>query len=204
MKLPGLLYKLGVVDVSRIEQEVLKLTEEQWTEWDLRQKRYVVHSSTETFPFIFSEYGEPSKTYNHDTEAWNVTSPLIDKLEKFYNRKAGAAILVKLKPYRDILLHTDAGWFNNTNRVHIPIITDPNIFFSFKKNGTVYKYHLKRGEIYEFNNLVEHGVTNQTATNRVHLMVDMLPNSVLDPGVQRSRLESIGYSSLEIKELLTA
>lgn len=201
MKLPGLLYKLGTVDVSRIEQEVLKLTDEQWAEWDLRQNRYKVHSATETYPLLFSEYGEPSKTYNQDTTAWKVTKPLIEKLESFYNKKAGAVIFVRLKPYTDIIPHVDSGWFLKTHRVHIPIVTDPNVFFIFPDKRL--KYHLARGEIYEFNNIAKHGVRNKTPIGRVHLMVDMLPESIVNPGVGKSPLESVGYNSLEIKELLT-
>ena len=86
MKLPGLLYKIGEVDTSKIEEYVNALTNEQWIEWALRQNRYKVHSATESYPFIFSEYGEEPKTYNQDTEIWKVVKPLIDKLEKFYKQ----------------------------------------------------------------------------------------------------------------------
>lgn len=197
MKLPGLLYKLGTLDVSILERKVNTLTQEQWIEWDLRQNRYQVHSSTESYPFIFSEYGEPPKTYNMDTVLWTHVSPVLSKLERYYNRQAAAAVLVKLKPQAEILPHTDGGWFVNTHRVHIPIITDPEILFILNKK----KYHLERGGIYEINNLVQHSVINPTNVERVHLMIDLLPDTLLNPAIAESRLESIGYNSLEIKEL---
>lgn len=197
MKLPGLLFKIGEVDTSKIEEYVNALTNEQWIEWDLRQNRYKVHSATESYPFMFSEYGEEPKTYNQDTETWKVVKPLIDKLEKFYNRKAGAIVLVKLKPRTNIIPHTDGGWFVDTHRIHIPIITHPNILFSLDGK----RVHLKKGWIYELNNLVEHGVQNPTDIGRVHLMVDILPNQVLNTAVLKSPLESIGYESLKINEL---
>ncbi len=199
MKLPGLLFKLGTVDVSEIEQEVNKLTPEQWIEWDLRQNRYKVHSATESYPLMFSEYGEEPKAYNVGAPLWNISQPLINKLEAFYNRKVGSAVYVKLKPHTNIIPHTDGGWFNNTHRVHVPIVTDPRITFSL----TDKKFHLERGIIYELNNLVEHGVENPTDVGRVHLMVDILPDKPANPGVLKSPLESIGYKSLEINKLLT-
>lgn len=197
MKLPALLYKIGEVDTSEIEQHVIALTNEQWIEWDLRQNRYKVHAATESYPFMFSEYGEEPKTYNQDTEIWNVVKPVIEKLEKFYNRKVGAAVLVKLKPKRNILPHTDGGWFVDTHRLHIPIVTDPDILFTIADK----KVHLKKGWIYELNNLVEHSVLNPTDVERVHLMVDILPKQVVNSAILKSPLESIGYNSLEINEL---
>jgi len=198
MKLPNLLYKIGEVDVSTIEEHVNQLTQEQWIEWDLRQNRYKVHSATESYPFLFSEYGEEPKEYNHDTNLWNVVKPLIGKLEKFYNRKAGAVVLVKLKPNTNIIPHTDGGWFVDTHRLHIPIITNPGIIFTLTNK----RVHLKKGWIYELNNLVQHGVINPTDVGRVHLMVDLDPKHPLNPAIQKSPLESIGYESLKINELV--
>ena len=171
MKIPSLLNKIGVVDTSKIEQLVNALTSEQWIEWDLRQNRYKVHSATESYPLMFSEYGEQPKIYNQDTEIWNVIKPLIEKLERFYNGKAASVVLVKLKPRTNILPHTDSGWFVNTHRIHIPIITHPDIFFTIVDK----KVHLEKGSIYELNNIVLHSVVNPTDLGRVHLMVDILP-----------------------------
>lgn len=199
MKLPGLIFKIGTVDIKVIEQEVLNLTLEQWKEWDLRQNRYKVHSATESYPLMFSEYGEEPKTYNVGTPLWNVSQNLIGKLEVFYNRKVGAAVYVKLKPRTNIIPHTDGGWFVNTHRVHIPIVTDKRILFSLDSK----KFHLERGSIYELNNLVKHGVENPTDVSRVHLMVDILPDRPANPAILKSPLESIGYESLKINELLT-
>jgi aspartyl/asparaginyl beta-hydroxylase (cupin superfamily) len=193
MKLPGLLFKLGSVDVSRIEQEINKLTQDQWIQWDLRQNRYKVHSATESYPLMFSEYGEEPKTYNVGSPLWDATEYLIKRIETFYNRKVGAAVFVKLKPNTNILPHTDGGWFVDTHRVHLPIITDPRILFSL----TDKKFHLKRGTIYELNNLVVHGVENPTNIGRVHLMIDVLPDKVVDPTISRSPIQKIGYKALE-------
>jgi hypothetical protein len=197
MKLPDLLYKIGEIDVTELEQHVKKLSQHEWVEWDLRQNRYKVHSATESYPFMFSEYGEEPKLYNQKSDIWCVVEPHIKRLENFYNRKAGAIVLVKLKPNTNIIPHTDGGWFVDTHRIHIPIITHPDIIFTL----TDKRVHLKKGWIYELNNLVEHGVENPTSIGRVHLMVDILPKRIVNPAVLKSPLESIGYESLKINEL---
>ena len=197
MRLPGLLYKIGKVDTSKIEECVNALTSEQWMEWDLRQNRYKVHAATESYPFMFSEYGEETKTYNLDTEIWNIVKPVVTRVEEFYNRKAIIVALVKLKPKTNIVPHTDGGWFVHTHRIHIPIITDPRIIFILDTK----KFHMESGYVYEMNNLVQHSVINPTDIGRVHLMIDLMPDQVLNPAVLKSPLESIGYESLKINEL---
>lgn len=197
MKLPGLLFRVLDVDVSELREEVNKLTESEWIDWELRQNRYKVHSTTQSYPFYFSEYGETAKAYNIDTRLWELTKPIIEELEHWYNRRAEVILLVKLLPFKSIRPHTDGGWFVHTHRIHIPIITDPDILFIVDAK----KFHLECGYAYEMNNVVEHGVQNPTDIGRVHLMVDILPNEVLNPAVLKSPLESIGYESLKINEL---
>ena len=197
MKLPGLLFRVLEVDVSDLREEVNKLTESEWIDWELRQNRYKVHSTTQSYPFYFSEYGETAKAYNIDTKLWELTKPIIEKVEQWYNRRAEVSLLVKLLPFKSIRPHTDGGWFIDTHRIHIPIITDPDILFILDGK----KFHLECGYAYEMNNLVEHSVVNPTAVGRVHLMVDIHPNTILNSADSRSPLESIGYESLKINEL---
>lgn len=197
MKLPGLLFRVLDVDVSELREEVNKLTNEQWIDWELRQNRYKVHSATQSYPFYFSEYGETAKPYNLDTKLWELTKPIIEKIEQLYNRRAEVSLLVKLLPFKSIRPHTDGGWFINTHRIHIPIITDPNILFILDGK----KFHLEYGYAYEMNNVVEHSVVNPTNIGRVHLMVDLHPQKPINLAISKSPLRSIGYKSLEIKEL---
>lgn len=197
MKLPGSLFKVLKVDVSELQKEVNELTHEQWIEWELRQNKYKVHSATLSYPFYFTEYGEPSKSYNLDTKLWQLTKPIISEVEKLYNRKAEISLLAKLLPFRNITPHTDGGLFTTTHRIHIPIVTDPRVLFIIGGK----KYHMECGYAYEMNNLVEHSVVNPTNIGRVHLMVDLDPRKPLNLAIEKSPLKSIGYKSLEIKEL---
>lgn len=197
MKLPGLLFRVLDVDVSELREEVNKLTNEQWIDWELRQNRYKVHSATQSYPFYFSEYGETAKPYNLDTKLWELTKPIIEKIEQLYNRRAEVSLLVKLLPFKSIRPHTDGGWFINTHRIHIPIITDPNILFILDGK----KFHLEYGYAYEMNNVVEHSVVNPTNIGRVHLMVDLHPQKPINLAISKSPLKSTSYESLKINEL---
>lgn len=172
MKLPGLLFRVLEVDVSELQQEVAKLTDKEWLDWDLRQNKYKVHSATQSYPFYFSLYGEPAQTYNLDTKLWKLIKPIISRLEEWYNRRAEVIVLVKLLPFEGITPHNDGGWFTKTHRLHIPIITDPRILF--RLNGK--EYHMECGYAYEMNNIALHGVSNPTNIGRVHLMVDIIPS----------------------------
>jgi hypothetical protein len=197
MKLPGSLFRVLKVDVSELQKEVNELTHEQWIEWELRQNKYKVHSATLSYPFYFTEYGEPSKSYNLDTKLWQLTKPIISEVEELYNRKAEISLLAKLLPFRNITPHTDGGLFTSTHRIHIPIVTDPRVLFIIDGK----KYHMECGYAYEMNNLVEHSVVNPTNIGRVHLMVDLDPRKPLNHAIEKSPFKSIGYKSLEIKEL---
>lgn len=188
MKLPKNLYKLATVDVSSLEKELNKLTPEQWVEWDLRQNRYVIHQLTETYPLMFSEYGEPPTLYNQNTPLWHVTQPLVSSIELLYGKKPAAILFAKLKAGASIPRHKDGGWFVKTHRLHIPIITDPRVIFSIGDDT----YHLEKGVVYEFNNMNMHGVTNPTNIDRVHLMIDLFNG--LKP-------TTFDYDNIEVKQL---
>lgn len=197
MNLPGLLYRVLEVNIKPLQDEVKKLTDEQWNEWGLRQNKYKVHAPTRNYPFYFSVYGEPAKAYNIDTDAWKATKPIIEQIELFYNRKAEVSILVDLLPHKTIRAHTDGGWFVNTHRLHIPVITSPDVTFTLDGK----KFHMECGYVYEMNNIAMHSVDNPTDLGRVHLMVDLDPKKLANSAILKSPLESIGYESLKINEL---
>ena len=60
------------------------------------------------------------------------------------------------------------------HRLHIPIITAEGVHFFVKQN----RYFLEPSHLYELNNAVVHSVVNKSDVERVHLLVDMLPEEV--------------------------
>ena len=60
-------------------------------------------------------------------------------------------------------------------RTHIPIITNSEVTFTV---GGETKF-LKEGEIWEINNTKEHSVDNNSDIDRIHLLIDIMPNEEL-------------------------
>jgi quercetin dioxygenase-like cupin family protein len=58
------------------------------------------------------------------------------------------------------------------NRMHIPIITHPDVTFQVGRDVK----HLKPGEIWEINNNKKlHGVNNKSNIDRIHMLIDWKP-----------------------------
>ena len=71
--------------------------------------------------------------------------------------------------------HTDGGaLLHYSRRIHIPIITSEKITFTVY-NNTI---HMKKSNAYEINNQLPHSVNNPTDIDRVHIIIDVLPDDM--------------------------
>jgi hypothetical protein len=73
-----------------------------------------------------------------------------------------------------IPVHHDTGhWVKHTHRVHVPIITGPELEFLVGPNDqSMQSYDVSEGRIIELNNQAKHAVTNNLSFYRVHLIFD--------------------------------
>mmetsp|Transcript_25660 Transcript_25660/g.39286 ORF Transcript_25660/g.39286 Transcript_25660/m.39286 type:complete len:819 (+) Transcript_25660:194-2650(+) len=89
-----------------------------------------------------------------------------------------------------INFHRDLNtWVQKAHRVHIPLITHDDIFFLTKVHEydeetdeweqRVLRIKSKAGEVYEFNNALEHAVRN-LGRSRVHLIIDWMEEPIED------------------------
>ena len=99
--------------------------------------------------------------------------------------------LLKLKKNGKIKFHTDEEVFNQKEkiiRVHLPIITDPNIKFQIGyplnkpadgyhvwNASVLHEKHLDEGYYWYTNVNTLHGVDNNSDIDRIHLVIDMKP-----------------------------
>jgi hypothetical protein len=93
------------------------------------------------------------------------------------NGKIMRALLVNLTAGKSIVPHVDTVGFTLVlcRRIHIPIQTNENCFFTVGGD----KRNLKLGEIWEINNdKKEHSVDNLGETDRIHLIVDWVEESL--------------------------
>lgn len=101
--------------------------------------------------------------------------------KKYYNYDhfvIARALLTKLLPNGVIPPHRDQIAFilEKGHRIHIPIITNDNVSFSV---GDETK-NLKEGHVYEINNGRTHSVKNESNEERVHLIIDLLDENLMN------------------------
>lgn len=65
-------------------------------------------------------------------------------------------------------------------RLHIPIITNPNVtFYSWKLNGECDTVHMEKGSCWYLDTRKPHAAVNKGETDRVHLVIDVWANDDL-------------------------
>ena len=100
----------------------------------------------------------------------------IEKIAEIFNRhysnkQIKRITLNNMRPHSVIPEHVDFLYhYENTIRVHIPIMTNENVIFKFPTTNE--SLHMKVGDIIEFNNNIPHSGRNDSEENRIHLLID--------------------------------
>jgi aspartyl/asparaginyl beta-hydroxylase (cupin superfamily) len=175
----------GKIDVD----PYIKIIQDNNLDWDGftdRQKKFnSEHVHTKTIPIIFDK----SFNFNHLkiilTEHYPLFKDEILKIEEQVklntgeNGKIMRALLVKLTAGKSIRPHVDTVGFSLVvgRRIHIPIQTNDDCFFTVGDD----RRNLKLGEMWEINNdKKEHSVENLGETDRIHLIVDWIEESLFE------------------------
>lgn len=160
----------------------LKEFKNQWLKDTSRQEIHNVHKNTMSY-FIYENSNHSLASNKHtklvcdNANILNLVTPIIKDLEITYDGKISQALFIKLPPSAEILPHEDQGTYvEAVRRFHIPIVTNPDV--KFNVDGEI-KY-LKHGECWEINNNKVHHVINKGDEDRIHLMIDIMPNKFLD------------------------
>lgn len=108
--------------------------------------------------------------------------------------KKEAIRLMNLPPGAIVNTHTDhnCGYEDGVFRIHIPIITNENVYFTLNKE----LLFMQPGEAWYANVNLPHGVSNKGITNRVHLVIDCIRNNWSD-----NLFKSVGYDFEQEKEV---
>jgi hypothetical protein len=174
----------GKIDVNPI-LEIIEKNNLNWNEFIDRQLKYVVHSNTKTIPIIFDKSFAFDSFKIHPTNLYSLFEHEILKIENIIkentneNGKIMRAILVNLPSAKSIPPHIDTGkTLLDCRRIHIPIQTNENCFFTVGDD----RRNLKLGEIWEINNDKKtHSADNFGDNDRIHLIVDWVESSLLEP-----------------------
>ena len=164
------------IDVDALKARVDQIPAEKWRESE-RERLFDVHRDTEALIVIHFEdhkYTEPD--YRPlQAELEDELQPIVDYVADYYqdNGFLVRLILAKLKPGGRIPPHTDAGYsLLNCHRIHLPLTTNEGVVFTIGGETR----HMRVGELWEINNGTVHAVENRGAEDRVHLIVDWVPN----------------------------
>ena len=163
-------------DVGSIKEKIERIPQAKWLESG-REQRYEVHSDTHTLFCIHSKgpkYTEP-EIYEAYHELQDELRPLVNHIAAFYqdNGFVASLIFAKLLAGGKIPRHADRGYsLLQAHRVHVPIVTNDRIIFFINGEEKI----MQVGEVWEINNKLVHMVENQSDEDRIHLIVDWMPN----------------------------
>lgn len=168
-------------DVNSLVEYSKGLSQE-WLYDTSRQETYKTHKDTNMFQIRFMDYdwnpGDNIEVFDVNNilndEARLEFDKIVKDLETEYDSKAVRIEFVRMLAHTSIRPHVDGGnMLYIIRRCHIPLVTDEKVFFTVM-NNTV---NMKTGTAYEINNGMLHSVDNQSDIDRIHLIIDLLPNS---------------------------
>ena len=174
--------ELGQFNVSGLEAEISKFDLE-WKIDTSRQDNNYTHSNTNMYQICYTDYNWSPGSSIVTNQVNNLKTPkaikelldIYNKLEYYYEGKIIRCEIVKMLKNTKIPKHVDGGpLLSYSRRVHVPIITNKKITFTVMDNTI----HMKKGGWYEINNQLPHSVNNETDIDRVHIIIDVLPDNM--------------------------
>jgi len=178
-------YQFGLLpaSLSPIIKE-LNNFEEEWTRDTSRQDKLATHKDTKMFQLRFMSYnweiGEGNNSYDinkfKSPESNTTIETIYSHLEKIYDGKVIRSEIIQMNKNSTIKSHVDGGvMLQVARRVHVPLITNPKVIF----NVFGEEKYLEVGNWYEINNIIPHSVVNDSDYDRVHAIIDIMPNKYL-------------------------
>ncbi len=162
-------------DIEAIRHRIEQIPDARWD--SERGQRFDVHIDTRSLDLIHFFRDENTKPEYRELyfELQDELKPVVDSIASYYQNNGFLLrmLLTKMPPGSEIAKHTDFGpALMNCHRVHIPITTNDKVVFVVggeKKNMQV-------GEFWEIDNALKHSVENQGDEDRIHLIIDWMPN----------------------------
>jgi mannose-6-phosphate isomerase-like protein (cupin superfamily) len=172
------LRKHAQYDVKNIEEYVKNFTNE-WLIDTKRQEMSNIHKETNTY-YVYKnnlmwKIGEEfvTKQISDDKVLLELLEPIISDLERIHDGVRANVLLIKLTAKENIPIHEDGGdYLMLSRRNHIPIITSGDVVFGVGSE----RVNMQPGECWEINNYRLHWVDNNSDIDRVHLLIDIMPN----------------------------
>lgn len=168
-------------DIAEIKKYVKKFSDE-WFFDTTRQETYSIHKNTMSYFLYEADLDWVADTpyiveqKSNDEVLLAMVEPIVKSLEELHNGKRGQVLFIKLPGKNNIPKHHDDGdYLMSARRHHVPIITNKKTIFGVS-NETV---NMQEGECWEINNSKMHYVTNDSTVDRIHLLIDIMPNEFI-------------------------
>lgn len=171
---------LGLVKIAEIKKEVIQYIDE-WLIDVSRQNTFQTHEQTFMYQLKELDYGwnlkDNIKSTSPNTFKTDGAREEVEKiykiLESLVEGKVVRCEVINMSPNSRIRTHKDTSdLLYLSRRFHVPIITNKECTFIVEEQS----FHLEEANLYELNNRRYHSVQNFSDENRIHLIVDILPN----------------------------
>lgn len=167
MKLESPFYRLPLAfDAIRLQHEIAQFDSDSWK----NHPQEFLGNSVIHFVTVGGEKSDTMLGAMGPTEHL-ARCPYIKQVMASFNTPIGRARLMILAPGASVPPHTDIHYYwRNRVRIHIPILTLPEVTFYCEKNSV----HMAAGEAWIFDNWRQHSVINNSDSIRIHLVIDTL------------------------------
>ena len=152
-------------DAKRLAKEALQFSEADWTYHPLR------HKGNAALPLV-SVDGKVNDLFSGEMRPTLALRecPYVRQIMATFQTVVGRSRFMRLASGADVPSHSDGNYtWRKRVRIHIPIITHPDVTFSSVGNIDV---HMASGEAWVFDNWREHAVYNRSPLDRIHLVID--------------------------------
>lgn len=118
-----------------------------------------------------------------------ISIPIVEEIQKVIPGCVPVLTqLATILPQQTLKWHIDVFMYQQfTNKLHIPIITNPNTFFEVFVDGKINRINMTAGGIWNIDNLAIHRSVNRGDAFRTHLIIDVMEettlNELLDTGI---------------------
>lgn len=173
----------NVIFLEKVPANILKNLHSELELWDFKKDRFHfnrVFEMHKSLAFLTSKYSPPNTN-----ESKNINKA-INWVSQFYpGKKPFWAFFIALYPGQRLPVHRDGLKFHQlSNRIHIPIITDLSASAVFFNKGSdsweTERHHLAINSAWEINNIVPHSAENMSSNWRVHLLIDLIDEDILN------------------------
>lgn len=171
---------IGSYDIKNILKYIENFSSEWFIDTSRQDAKYLERRNPHLYTntYVIQDYdlnwkfGDPFAPELKDKNAYDMVSDIIKELEEKFVGKAARVLLIKLNSKSDVSIHTDGGdYLSSVNRCHIPIVTNNLVTYTVDQESL----HMKPGECWEINNFKPHSVNNNGDEDRIHLLIDILP-----------------------------